>query len=333
MARRNQARRVGQIPYQENSSQSIDIPRDYDIRQILIEAVGSLVIGTAGSPVLYTGGCGSALRCITRLELVANGRETIKSLSASALAMKNLILHGTVPQLTETGITAATHPYGGVLVMDLANPRSTRPIDTLLAARKLSTLTLRATFGNGESMFSTNPTTITSNDCDLEISIDESINRKKKPEIYSAYKENYLEDIIAAATTNLQLPIPTGNRFRGMLIECESDGNMVDTILNSIIVRSGTDVFFSRTATEIRGKNAVQFNLQAQTLTGYYYIDFCEDGLMVDALDATYLGRLEVSADVNAPGTTDVIRIYPCELVSPQLNAAALAAAAAAIAA
>ena len=317
MARRNQARKVGQIDFVADSLQSIEIPRKYPIRQIVLDVNGSLVIGTAGSPVLYTGGCGSALKVVKRIELIANGRDTLKSISASALAMKNTFLHSTQPQLTETGLTAATHPFGGVVVLDVAMPRAVRPEDTLLDTGKLSTLDLRVTFGDGDDMFSTNPTAITSTDCDIQVSMKEAIDLTGKDELYSTYKEYYIEAVIAAASTEHQILLPVGNRYRGFMIECESDGEMVDTILNSVKFQSGTDVYFTMDADDLAGENAITFDLQDQSRTGYYYVDLCPTGQMVDALDATALSRLEAIVDVNAPGTTDIIRIYPCEIISP----------------
>jgi hypothetical protein len=290
---------------------------------------GSLVIATAGSPVLYTGGIGSGLRVISRIEVIANGRDTIKSLSPSALAMKNQFLYGARPQITETGLTAATHPFGGIITLPFAMPRSIREIDTLLNSGKLATLELRVTYGNYNDMFSTNPTTITaaSSVADLEVYVNESIRGDGKDEPYAAYKELYIEDTITAASTEHQIMLPVGNRYRGFMFESESDGNMVDTIIKKITIKSGTDVFKAIDAYEgtmyrpaggaLRGDNIRQFGLSDETLTGYLYVDFCPEGRLVDALDASRLSSLEAILDVATPGTTDKVRIYPCEIVPP----------------
>jgi hypothetical protein len=318
MALRNQKRRVGQIDFAENGSASLELPRKYPFRSLELNVIGSLVIGTAGTPVLYTGGAfGSAFRVLHRLEVIANGRDTIKSLSGSALAMKNLFHHGSGPQEVEAGLTAATHPFGGNIRLDFGMPRSVRPADTFLDSGRLSTFELRATFGTGTDMFSTNPTAITSTDCDIEVHVAEAIRLDNKEEPYSTYKELYIEKAVTAAATEFQILLPVGNRYRGFMLEAQSDGEMVNTVINSIQIRSGTDVFFKAEGDVVQAMNVIDHNLKQEALTGYYYVDFCPDGRLVDALNARNLSQLEMILDVAAPGTTDIVRIYPDEIVSP----------------
>jgi len=198
-------------------------------------------------------------------------------------------------------------------------PRAVREIDTLLNSGRLSTLELRVTYGTYQDMFSTNPTTITdaSSSLDVEVNLEEAIRLDGKDEPYSAYKELYIEDVIGAATSEHQILLPVGNRYRGFLIESESDGEMVDTILNKVTIKSGTDVFKAIAREDLQGENAIRYDLEAQTFVGYQYVDFCPEGRLVDALDASRLSSLEAILDVNAPGTTDKVRIYPCEIVPP----------------
>lgn len=325
----NRVRRVGKTTYAANAAVSLDLPRKNLYRDLVLWLKGSLVIATAGSPVLYTGGIGSGLKVVPRVEVIANGRDTIKSLSLSALAIKNMILFGSKPQITETGLTAATHPFGGVVHLPFAMPRSIREIDTLLNSGKLATLEFRVTYGNFQDMFSTNPTTITdaSSVADLEVYVNEAIRLDGKDEPYSTYKEMYIEKDIAAATTEFQILLPVGNRYRGFMIECESDGNLVDTILKKVTIKSGTDIYKAIDAYEgatykpaggpLKGDNIKCFGLNAETFVGYYYIDFCPEGRMVNALDASRLSSLEMILDVAHPGTTDKVRVYPCEIVPP----------------
>lgn len=313
----NRSRRVGKTAYVQSAAVSLDMPRKNLYRSIILNLEGSLTISTAGSPVLKTGGLGSALKMIDRVELIANGRDTLKSLSADAIGMKNMFLFGTRPVLVETGISAATHPFGGVIKLPLVMPRSIREIDTLLNSGKLSTLELRVTYGADDAMFSTAPTTYTIDAADVEVHIDESIRLDGKDEPYSAYKELYIEKDVTAASTEFQILLPVGNRYRGFLIEAESDANMVNTIVNTVQIKSGTDVFFKKQMDVLQGQNAIDYDLEAQTFVGYGYVDFCPEGRLIDALDASRLSSLEMILDVAHPGTTDKVRIYPCEIVPP----------------
>lgn len=313
----NRSRRIGKLEYVASGVDSIDLPRKSLYRQLSLNVEGVVTISdVTQTPVLYAGGAGSALRMVSRVEVIANGRDTIKSLSLDAIAMKNLFLMGSKPALTESGLTAAAHAFGGVVTLPFAMPRSTREIDTLLPSGKLSTLELRVTYGGANAMFATTPTAHVLTSCDVEVHLNECLRLDGKDEPYSTYKELYIEKTISAASAAFQLLLPTGNRYRGFLIECESDGNMVNTILNKLTIKSGTDVYFSKMADVIQGENVTFYDLEAQTTTGYYYVDFCPEGRLIDALDATKLSSLEMELDVNVPGTTDKIRIYPCEIIA-----------------
>ena len=81
--------------------------------------------------------------------------------------------------------------------------------------------------------------------------------------------------------------------------------------------KSGTDVFRAKMFDVIQGQNAIDYDLEDQTFVGYGYVDFCPEGRLVDALNASGLSSLEMILDVSHPGTTDKVRIYPCEIVPP----------------
>ena len=320
----NRVRRVGKTTLVPSGTDSLDLPRKNLYRDLILRVNGALVIATAGSPVLKTGGVGSALKMIKRIEVIANGRDTIKSLSADAIAAKNMFLHGTKPVLVETGITAATHPFGGTIILPFAMPRAIREIDTLLNSGRLSTLELRITYGvlttTACEMFSTDATlyTIAGTSCDVEVHVNETIRMDGKDEPYSAYKELYIEKDVVASSTEFQILLPVGNRYRGFMIEVEDDsGNLVDDILNKVTIKSGTDIFRSIDRKTLQGENAIKYDLEAQTFVGLQYVDFCPEGRLVDALDATALSSLEMILDVTFGTAGDKVRIYPCEIVPP----------------
>lgn len=313
----NRSRRIGVTEYVASGVDTLDLPRKNLYRFLTLNVDGELTITTAGAPVLKTGGMGSALKMVPRVEVIANGRDTIKSLAADAIAAKNMFLYGSKPVLTETGITAASHAFGGIIVLPFAMPKAVREIDTFLNSGRLSTLELRVTYGAAGDMFSTDPTTFTIDKVDVEVHVDESIRLDGKDEPYSAYKELYIEKDVVAAASEFQILLPVGNRYRGFLLEAESDGNLVNTIINKVTIKSGTDVYRAKEFDVLQGENAIRNDLEAQTFIGYGYIDFCPEGRLVDALDATALSSLEMILDVAHPGTTDKVRVYPCEIVPP----------------
>lgn len=318
MAYRNNKRRVGQINYAANGVASLELPRKYPMRALELDVNGAFTIATLGSPVLRTGGaCGAAFRPVRRIEVIANGKDTVKSISGTAIAMKSVFLRSSqrsyLPDITGTGAKVV----GGTLLVPFAMPRSVRPGDTLLPSGRLSTLDLRVTFGTEADLFSTAPTSVTGFTMPIEVHVAEAIRKDSKAEPYSTYKELYIEKSVTVSSTQFQILLPVGNRYRGFMIESESDGEGVDTILNGVEIRSGTDVFFKETADAIRGANVIEHDLKDTTLTGYHYIELCPDRQLVDTLDARGLSELEMVLDVAHPGTADIVRIYPDEIVEP----------------
>lgn len=315
----NRHRMVGTIAYVASGSQSLDMPRKNLYRNIILEVEGSVnVTDITTPPVNFTGGAhGCAFRAIKRLELIANGRDTIKSIPLQALAMKNLFMKGVRCQFVDPLLTVAVHLFGGTVTIPLASPRAVRQIDTLLNSGQLSTLELRATFGTYLDMVSTAPTAYTGFTCPIKVGLDETIRLDQRPEAFMTYKEMYVEKQIAGATSAFQILMGVGNKYRGFMIEAESDGEMVDTIINKITLKSGTDIYFQQEAKPLRGKNVQDFLGNVETMTGYYYVNFVPEGRLVDSLDASFLSQLEFELDVNAPGTLDYVRIYPDEIVIP----------------
>ena len=93
MARRNQTRYVGQINYTANQRVPFDLFRRYPTRGLILRLNGSYTITVAGAPVIYTGGAGAALKTIKRIEIIADGRDTIKSISGDEIYMNNQMLY------------------------------------------------------------------------------------------------------------------------------------------------------------------------------------------------------------------------------------------------
>jgi hypothetical protein len=237
--------------------------------------------------------------------------------------MKNLFLNGVRDVFADPDITGTgAKTFGGVVQLPLESPGAVRKIDTLLASGRLSTLELRASFGDVNNLFSTAPTATTGFTCPIKVALDETIRLDGRAENYMTYKEHVIEKQIVGATTAFQILLGVGNRYRGFMIETESDGEMVDTILNKATLKSGTDIFYQLEEDQIRGINQSNLLGNAETLTGYYYLDAVPEGRLVDSWDARILSQMELELDVNAPGTTDIVRIYPDELIEPAPQAA-----------
>lgn len=312
-------RRVGSASYTSSGSVStIELPRNYNYRKLYCRMTGTNTTagGTAGGAVHPH----AAHRAISRIELIANGRDTIMSISAEALKIMNILDYGCVPAFTNpSAITAAAYTFDASFIIDLALIRSIRPIDTLFPAAGLSTLDLKITWGAGLDMF-TGAITITSatiSACELVVSSFEEVGAI--PGGVGVNKLYTIDRTISAASTNFQIQIPVGNLYRGLLVHTKNDEVPVDTILDGARVESGTEVFQNWLSNdELLDVNKLQHHLETR-LVGYHQLDWLDsDGFLSEILDTRKLSNLDLTLNVALPsGTTRKVQVFPQEIILP----------------
>jgi len=314
-------RRVGSALYTTSGSiATIPLPRNYNYRKLICRISGSVVVtgGTgAGAPHVR-----AAYKAISRVELIANGRDTIWSVPAEIIQMLNIIDYGCVPSASHPGNdTAATYTFNGSFIIDLAVMRAIRPIDTLFPAAALSTLDLKITWGAGADMF-TGAVDFTSaaiqTTTELVVEAFEEIGTV--PGGVGVNKISEINRTLTGANTRYQVQLATGNTYKGFLIYTNVDNVPVDTMLDGVSVESGTEVYQSwLTNDELLNYNKLAYSLETQ-LVGIHNVDFLDsDGFLTEILDARRLSNLDLFLNVALPaGTTRSLIVYPQELILPE---------------
>lgn len=314
---RNVIRRIGQIDFTSiNQVRSLDLPRKDFYRNLILKLTVVDTISTLGSPVLYAN---TPAQFIKRIEVIADGKDTIKSIGLRALLFKNFFNFATYPRRIVPTLSAAALTWTMTVVLPFALVRTIREIDTILDSGKLSTFELRVTCGDSADFYSTLPTTRAFTSANLEVLVSEAVKFDTKPINPSVYKELSIEKQMSATSAEFQILLPVGNIYRGFMIEAESNKVLVNTLVQDIQIRSGTTVFFKGGWGAIRDANALFNNMETVAYDGMAYVEFCPEGRMVDALDASKLSMLEAVFSTTYLTTTDFIRIYPDEIIVPTL--------------
>mgnify|MGYP005841120619 FL=1 len=315
---RNQWRKLDTIIGGENLVKSIDIPRKDLLREILLRFYVNVNVTTLGTPSLYSH---APAKWLKRIEVISDGRDTLKSINMQALVLKNFFNYSTYPRRTVPTLATGDNKFYQTVILPFNLPRAVREIDTLVNTARLSTFVLQATFGSKDSGFSVAPSAYTLANTELEVHIHEAININvpKEKLNFSVYKEMTIEKEVTQTQSEFQILLPVGNVYRGFLIEAEVNGNPADNVINEIQIRSGTTVFYKGKWLSIREMNALKHKMETESFVGYAYIDFCPEGRMADALDASKLSMLEAIFDVTKQTGTNNIRIYPDELIIPSL--------------
>ena len=330
-------REIGTITYVASQTRTLMLPRNYAYRSLSLELIAQVDTSAGASAGGPKDSCPAQL--VQSIEVRANGRDVIKKIDLETLHRLTQLRHGVRPRVDGLASGFAEQVDAEVdvhAILDFAMWRAIRPIDTLLDSAGLATLDLVVTFGApNDIMFDAYDGTITVDSATLRVSSIESVGVPAASR-FMINKEYQLRSQINAASTNHQIQLPVGNLFRSFVIKTHSDGCQVDTILNNIQLKSGTEVYKNRDALALQKDNRVECGIEVSevdgsaaavdhyylthVLEGYYLLEFVKDGRLTEMLDTTRLSSLELVLDVNNPGTTDLIDVYPVELVLPAIE-------------
>lgn len=324
-------RDIGVIPYAANQQATLQLPRNYAYRALSLRLECNLDwTETTAGVVLDSAPC----QLVRNIMVRANGRDVIKNVPMDMTHRFNQFQRGCRPHiLSPANTTAATNQdLYAHCVIPFEMWRAVRPIDTLYDSSGLATNELIVDWGVGADIFGgAYGGTVTVNEANLYVSSIEAIGVPEGTK-FSTHKEYTIESVITAASTRHQITLPVSNVYRAFLIRTVSDDVCVDTILNNIILRSGTEVFINKNDFHVQMDNRIDYQMEnpvslAAALggheygnlrrCGYYLVDFVRDGRLTECLNTGRLSSLDFILDVNHPGTTDVITIIPVELITP----------------
>ncbi len=332
-------REIGSIIYAAGQTRTLPLPRNYAYRSLQLKLACQLdrVVGaTGGAP---KDSCPAQL--VQNIMIRANGRDVIKNYDFESLHRMDQIRHGVRPHITVPedwdGYDVITDSAQVIHAqIDFAMPRAIRPIDTLLNSAGLATFDLIVTFGNPDDVMNDayDPATggISVDSATLYVAAIESVGVPPGTQ-FMVNKEYMIRSQVNATSTSHQIQLPVSNLFRSFILKTHSDGDQVNTILNNIQIKAGTEVFKNRYASFLQMDNRLECGIEVPNvdgdaaavdhymlehlLEGYYLLEFVKDGRLTECLDTSKLSSLELMLDVSSVGTDDFIDIFPCEMIAP----------------
>jgi len=318
---RNYTREQGNKTWVSGGQETLPIARDYAYDNILIELKADITI--SGGNTSGTLKDLAPAQLLKTVELRANGRDVIKSLDFEGLCRLTHIRYGTAPDNTlmangDNQANTVCYVYG---ILPLAMWRAVQPFDTLFNAKPLTTLEMILTFGTAADIYSTagNRTTAI-NSAYVYVASREAVGLDPAA-ILPVNKEGTIEDTPASTSSDYKIPLNYAKdlSYRTLVFRTKADDVVVNTIINNIKIQSGGVIFYNVNDTRTRARNKSIYSLEAMP-TGYYAVDFCEDGRLGDALDTSGLSSLEAIIDLTHVGTTDKIKIYTTEIIRPTVQ-------------
>ncbi len=332
--------------FSTNAPVSFDLPRDNVYKEIGLYMnvnVATAAASTTGAQFEH-GPWGN----LKRIELIADGKDVIKSYDGASLSDINWFDRGVFTP-TEDMTLAASQDTGALrfgLIMSMEAVGMEFPQHTWLDARKLSSLELRITWGTGSADIFSGPVgtvTVTQSITpwgheilDIDPKSTFSINQEAMTQF--AFPTN--------SATGRRFRLNVGNAYRRILISTKDQSGRaaVDRLLLARLIENG---IFNRRVWDmgwlkihnalkkgVGGINLVASAINAHPLfpnvasaaspnanpttgvaggyrSGVYMIDLAEDGSENSLLDTSGYSDLSLELDWNGANATDLIRFTP----------------------
>jgi len=329
--KRMHERELGERTFTAGQMSSYELPRNYSIDRLKFRLTATLsraAGATAGAPMDVSGA-----QLIKGIEVIKNGRETLKGLSAETLMRLCEIRYGTPCYYSVTDTwdgydLQAAIPFIMDFWLDFGMWNALQRFDTLLDSTwrgGITTLDLQITWGQLDDVMTSayDPAAggVTADVTPVvSVATEEYIDPDAEPGEYAENREYGIRKVIAATNPKEQHKFNIGNRFRSFVLKTYSDDVLRSDILNNVKIMTGSDVLKNRAGYALQEENKQAMGLE-EIMTGYYLLEFCPDGHLTRAINTLGMSDLTCEMDVTKQGTICVVEIFPVELVKVPITA------------
>lgn len=306
----------------EGSSITVDMPRGYDLESVYLFLNLAGTLTSAGSAVRAE----APLAFIRRVELVADGKNTIASVSGLLLNRTNNQRNGQLGLLgAPADATAAARTATASLVLDQQLIDGIRPKDSNLRTSGMQLLQLRITFGNYTDLFTGSPAGALTANSTIDISTSEVVELPDEQGNISrplyVLKRTFQDVSCPTSNANQEVNLPVGNFLKSVAMRCQgatTAGEPSDAVVNFITLRSGVDVRYSLGWTASIRQNILDMNVTNRPV-GVVVADLTSAGAVsgiraTDAWDLTRASECKLVLDTIG-GANNQVGIMTTELV------------------
>ena len=314
---KNLTREIGSKAYVSGGQETISMPKDYAYVDIMVKLAAAVTV--SGGNTSGTLADNAPAQLLKTIEIRANGRDVIKSFDFAGIVRLTQIRYGTAPNNTvmangDNQSATACYVYA---IIPCAMWRAVVPFDTLFNVKPLTTLEAILNFGTTADIYSAagNRTTTATGTvylaCREAVGLDENAVLPINKEATSQYE-------VTGTTTEFKISLNYAKDllYRAIFLRSTDTGVVENDIINNIKLQSGGVVFYNLSSITVRNRNKLIYGLETMP-TGYYGIDFCEDGRLADSLDTSGLSSLDLILDVTVGSGTTYIKVYTTEIIRP----------------
>lgn len=271
---------VGKQTFTDNGRLTFDLPRDYDYESIVVRFYGTTTLTVAGAAVRSE----APLQIAKYIGLRANGTDLLDGVSGIIAHRLGALRRGQLAPLTaQAAATATAQAFAGTVILDRAVIDGIRAKDGNFPSRGLSTFQLQFDAGAANDCFTGTPTgTITAGTVEVYV-----VQTAEQPGTDGKFslprvvtKRTQSTYAYAAANSNAQIRLNTGNLTRGLLLRSYgyvTAGEPSNAMLNNIKIQKGNQVLLDLSSAVLRDLNAADMDVTTMP-TGIYMVDFMNMG-------------------------------------------------------
>lgn len=341
-------RREQPVTWVNGNKQVIPLSKTLFSRGLILRKTEQLTLAAASNTVANTQ-YGDEWANVAKVEVFVNSATLLFSAAGSDLKSLARIMGGANRPLaqghrpriqTNLGDGATVNPsLDSTVYIPFVNPRSRRPLDTLLSCPEFSDYRLEVTFASEATpgtAINSAATGYTANPL-IEVyqrvqsaPIDPKTGKVMLPPFYRRMLKTPV--IFAAANSDFPQKLNTGPIYRGIVMNTLSGGAESHTILTNVKVENGATTYVDQSAASLQAVNNSHWDINEEQFaasTGIWtqskggvsgnfdplswiFADFCEDGFMSEAIDTQATGDTFVHLNVNAACT---VNLFTQELV------------------
>lgn len=303
-------RYLDRITFTPSSISTIDLPREHWGKKITLLLDGQCDSGSSVSRSAY-----NPFDIITRIEIIANGSQTIKSYSGKMLYLQNILEHGTVPSRTQTpsGTSSANQAFGGALTIYFDKDKDY--IESLLPTHVLSSLQLKITWATAATIDA--GTSFNIDSLYIYPLLTEEINRGQSTANIGVLKETeFVKTLVASGWTEVDLPI--GNVYESIAVLARDNTAASNTIISEYeVVKDGLEIIRKARFDQSRAEDLIDYALEAANLpSGFTVVDFDLGGSA--PIDTRGWSSLKLRLNISTtPTSTSDVTVVAGEIIKP----------------
>lgn len=192
-----------------------NLGRGYIYRELMLRFVGTMTWAAAASNAAATMGRGDEWAAISKIEVIANGTDVIRSFSGPVLRMLNRNIWNNTPRVSiQMGDGATANPFfDSTLIIPFWQPLSAKPMDTALDSRQVSDLRLEVTTDANTAVNTAAANTAIA--ASIVVCSLESFGIKGT---FSDFRIYQMTQAVPGTNPALQIVLPVNTLYRGFLV-------------------------------------------------------------------------------------------------------------------